>query len=154
MAPTDALSAYRGRAPEFNHQVVDHAVEHVRWAVNTNACENYFSLLKRTIKGTYVGVEPFHLGAYLDEQSFRYNEREGADADRIRTVLSSVMATKRRPERTEDKVEASDTGDDGAPMERFKNLAKQVLNVSNAAVQEERRRLAQRCGSKKKSQRE
>jgi hypothetical protein len=60
-------------------------------AVHTNNCENYFSLLKRTIKGTYVSVEPFHLGAYLDEQSFRYNEREGVDADRFRTVLSSVM---------------------------------------------------------------
>jgi hypothetical protein len=52
---------------------------------------NYFSLLKRTIKGTCVSVEPFHLGAYLDEQSFRYNEREGVAADRFRTVLSSVM---------------------------------------------------------------
>jgi hypothetical protein len=69
---------------------VDHAVEYVRGSIHTNACENVFSLLKRTIKGTYVSV-PFHLGAYLDEQSFRYNEREGVDADRFRTVLSSVM---------------------------------------------------------------
>ena len=55
-----------------------------------NSLENFWSLLKRTIKGTYVSVEPFHLGRYLDEQSFRYNEREGVDADRFRSVLSSV----------------------------------------------------------------
>ena len=88
---TDAFSAYRGLSAEYDHQVVDHAVEYVRDEVHTNSCENFFSLLKRTIKGTYVSVEPFHLGAYLDEQSFRYNEREGVDADRFRTVLSSVI---------------------------------------------------------------
>lgn len=49
---TDAFAAYRGLAPEFNHQVVDHAVEYVRGTVHTNGCENYFSLLKRTINGT------------------------------------------------------------------------------------------------------
>lgn len=88
---TDAFAAYRGLSPEYNHHVVDHAVEYVRGAVHTNGCENFFSWLKRTIKGTYVGVEPFRLGAYLDEQSFRFNERQGVDADRFRTVLSSVM---------------------------------------------------------------
>jgi len=57
VAPTSTPMRFqpnRGLAPEFNHQVVDHAVEYVRGAVHTNACENYFSLLKRTIKGTYV----------------------------------------------------------------------------------------------------
>jgi ISXO2-like transposase domain len=48
------------------------------------------SMLKRTIKGTYVSVEPFHLGRYLDEQAFRFNEREANDGTRFRTVLSSV----------------------------------------------------------------
>ena len=88
---TDAWAAYRGLASEYNHQVVDHVVEYVRDAVHTNSCENYFSLLKRTIKGTYVSVDPTHLGRYLDEQSFRFNERDGVDADRFRIVLSSVM---------------------------------------------------------------
>lgn len=88
---TDAFAAYRHLSGEYTHAVVDHATEYVRGHVHTNGCENFFSLLKRTIKGTYVSVEPFHLGAYLDEQSFRFNEREGVDADRFRTVLSSVM---------------------------------------------------------------
>jgi hypothetical protein len=52
--------------------------------------ENFWSLLKRTIKGTYVSVEPYHLGRYLDEQSFRFNEREDNDAGRFKSVLSSV----------------------------------------------------------------
>jgi ISXO2-like transposase domain/Transposase zinc-ribbon domain len=68
----------------------DHAVEYVRGAVHTNRIENFWSLLKRTIKGTYVSVEPFHLGRYLDEQSFRFNEREDNDAGRFKSVLSSV----------------------------------------------------------------
>ena len=59
--------------------------------IHTQGIENFWSLLKRTVKGTYVSVEPFHLGRYLDEQSFRFNEREGVDADRFRTVLSSVV---------------------------------------------------------------
>jgi hypothetical protein len=88
---TDAFATYRSLGAESDHQVVDHAVEYVRGAVHTNGCENYFSLLKRTIKGTYVSVEPFHLGAYLDEQSFRFNERQRVDSDRFRTVLSSVV---------------------------------------------------------------
>jgi len=53
--------------------------------------ENYWSLLKRTIRGTYVSVEPFHLFRYLDEQAFRFNERKGKDGDRFATVLSQVI---------------------------------------------------------------
>ena len=88
---TDAFASYRGLGGgEYTHFVVDHAVEYARGAVHVNTLENFWSLLKRTIKGTYVSVEPFHLGRYLDEQSFRYNEREGVDADRSRSVLSSV----------------------------------------------------------------
>jgi len=59
-------------------------------AVDTNGIENFWLLLKRTIKGTYVSVEPFHLGRYLDEQAFRFNERDDTDAGRFRKVLSSV----------------------------------------------------------------
>jgi hypothetical protein len=65
-------------------------LEYVRGAVYTNGAENFWSLLKRTIKGTYVSVEPFHLGRYLDEQSFRFNEREDSDAGRFKTILASV----------------------------------------------------------------
>jgi len=87
---TDAWASYRGLGGEYTHEVIDHAVEYVRDAVHTNGIENFWSLLKRTIKGTYVSVEPFHLGRYLDEQSFRFNEREDNDAGRFKSVLSSV----------------------------------------------------------------
>jgi len=75
---TDALASYDG-LDEFQHEVVDHAVEYVRGEVHTNGLENFWSLLKRGIHGTYVSVEPFHLFRYLDEQAFRYNNRKGVD---------------------------------------------------------------------------
>jgi transposase-like protein len=87
---TDAWASYRGLSGDYQHEVIDHAIEYVRGAVHTNGVENFWSLLKRTIKGTYVSVEPFHLGRYLDEQSFRFNEREDDDAGRFQKVLSSV----------------------------------------------------------------
>jgi transposase-like protein len=65
---SDALLSYDGLAGEFAHQVVDHAVAYVDGKVHTNGLENYWSLLKRTISGTYVSVEPYHLFRYLDEQ--------------------------------------------------------------------------------------
>lgn len=88
---TDAWVSYRGLAGDYQHEVIDHAIEYVRDHVHTNGIENFWSLLKRTIKGTYVSVEPFHLGRYLDEQSFRFNERDDNDGGRFRTVLSSVF---------------------------------------------------------------
>jgi transposase-like protein len=63
---TDALKSYEG-LDEFQHEVIDHAVEHVRGEVHTNGLENFWSLLKRVIHGTYVSVEPYHLFRYLDE---------------------------------------------------------------------------------------
>ena len=73
---TDALLSYEGLAGEFAHQVVDHAVQYVDGKIHTNGLENFWSLLKRGINGTYVSVEPFHLFRYLDEQAFRYNNRK------------------------------------------------------------------------------
>jgi transposase-like protein len=87
---TDALASYDGLDGEFFHQVVDHAVEYVRGNVHTNGLENFWSLLKRALKGTYVSVEPFHLFRYLDEESFRYNERKANDGERFGKVLASV----------------------------------------------------------------
>jgi hypothetical protein len=84
------MGSYRGLSEDYQHEVIDHAIEYVRDAVHTNGIENFWSLLKRTIKGTYVSVEPFHLGRYLDEQSFRFNEREDNDLGRFKSVLSSV----------------------------------------------------------------
>jgi transposase-like protein len=88
---TDALASYEGLDGEFFHQVVDHAVEYVNGKAHTNGLENFWSLLKRGLKGTYVSVAPFHLFRYLDEQTFRYNERKEDDFSRFRAVLSQVV---------------------------------------------------------------
>lgn len=88
---TDALKSYDG-LNEFTHCVVDHAVEYVNGKIHTNGCENFWSLLKRGLKGTYVSVEPFHLHRYIDEQAFRYNHRKDMnDADRFDLAVSQIV---------------------------------------------------------------
>jgi hypothetical protein len=72
---TDDWMGYSGLYKDYVHQIVDHAEEYVSGQVQTNGMENFWSLLKRGLKGTYVSVEPFHLFRYLDEQVFRYNNR-------------------------------------------------------------------------------
>lgn len=88
---TDAHKSYMGLDAEYVHQFTDHAETYVRGNVHTNGIENFWSLLKRSIKGTYVSVEPFHLFRYLDEQSFRFNQRKGKDADRFLAVISLIQ---------------------------------------------------------------
>jgi transposase-like protein len=88
---TDALKSYNGLSDEYTHNVIDHAVSYVRGNVHTNGLENFWSLLKRTIKGTYVSVEPFHLFRYLDEQSFRFNERKDNDQGRFLKTLDGIF---------------------------------------------------------------
>lgn len=88
---TDALKSYEGLEAEFIHGVIDHSEKYVDGKVHTNGLENFWSLLKRSIKGTYVSVEPFHLFRYLDEQSFRFNNRKDDDAGRFETVASNVV---------------------------------------------------------------
>jgi hypothetical protein len=73
------------------HSVINHAEKYVEGNVHTNGIENFWSLLKRTIGGTYVSVEPFHLFRYLDEQAFRFNRRKVNDSDRFFEVLSKVV---------------------------------------------------------------
>lgn len=92
---TDEMGGYRGM-PEYTHEIIDHAVEYVRGKVHTNGMENFWSLLKRGLHGTYVSVEPFHLFRYLDEQSFRYNyrateENPMTDADRFKLAMSQIV---------------------------------------------------------------
>jgi hypothetical protein len=70
---TDALKSYQNLNDEYVHQVIDHAEKYVDGQIHTNGLENYWSLLKRCIRGTYVSVEPFHLFRYLDEQSLYVN---------------------------------------------------------------------------------
>jgi transposase-like protein len=88
---SDALLSYRGLESNYAHQVIDHAVSYVEGTVHTNTMENFWALLKRGISGTYVSVEPFHLFRYLDEQSFRYNNRKQMnDAGRFLLALSGI----------------------------------------------------------------
>jgi transposase-like protein len=87
---TDALKSYEGLS-EFEHGVIDHAVKYVDGKIHTNGLENFWSLLKRGLNGTYVSVEPFHLFRYLDEQAFRYNNRKDLnDYDRFEMALSQI----------------------------------------------------------------
>ena len=75
--------------------MIDHAVQYVDGKVHTNGLENFWSLLKRGINGTYVSVEPFHLFRYLDEQAFRYNNRKDmTDADRFELVMGNVFGNR------------------------------------------------------------
>ncbi|MDB5467326.1 MAG: hypothetical protein JWQ46_2088 [Phenylobacterium sp.] len=90
MLMTDSLMSYRGLGADYVHQYVNHAVEYVRGAVHTNGVENFWSLLKRTVKGTYVSVDPLHMDRYLGEQTFRFNARKDNDLGRFRAVLGSV----------------------------------------------------------------
>jgi transposase-like protein len=88
---TDANYSYEGLSSEFIHGVIDHAEAYVDGQIHTNGCENFWSLLKRSIKGTYVSVEPFHLFRYLDEQAFRFNKRKLSDAARFVIALSGIL---------------------------------------------------------------
>lgn len=88
---TDKLRSYENLADEYVHQVIDHAECYARGHVHTNGLENFWSLLKRGIRGTYVNVEPFHLFRYLDEQAFRFNERKDNDAGRFIKAVAGYV---------------------------------------------------------------
>jgi transposase-like protein len=90
---SDNLMSYQGlKGHDYQHQVIDHAEKYVDGQVHTNGLENFWSLLKRGLKGTYISVEPFHLFRYLDEQVFRYNYRKlPHDGARFEHVASHVL---------------------------------------------------------------
>lgn len=93
---TDELGGYKGLGMEYEHQIIDHAVKYVDGRVHTNGMENFWSLLKRGLAGTYVAVEPFHLFRYLDEQVFRYNNRATKynplnDSDRFDLAVRQIV---------------------------------------------------------------
>jgi transposase-like protein len=93
---TDEWYGYSEVRYRFVHDVVNHSETYVKGQVHTQGIENFWALLKRTLRGTYVAVEPFHLDRYLDEQVFRYNHRKGADghkmtdADRFNAALPGI----------------------------------------------------------------
>src|SRR5262249_13106252 len=88
---TDAWHPYGGLTAEYQHKVIDHAEGYAKERVHTNGLENFWSLLKRGIKGTYVSVEPFHLFRYLDEQVFRFNNRKVRDVVRFIDVIGQIV---------------------------------------------------------------
>lgn len=87
---TDAHPSYRGLDADYMHGVIDHAITYVQGRVHTNGLENFWSLLKRGLGGTYVAVAPVHLQRYLDEQVFRFNKRKGSDRTRFMEAMFSV----------------------------------------------------------------
>lgn len=94
---TDEFTGYQGLAKDYTHLVVNHLERYVQGNVHTQGLENFWSLLKRSLGGTYVSVEPFHLFRYVDEQAFRYNYRKDADgnklsdADRFDIAVSQII---------------------------------------------------------------
>ncbi len=86
---TDKFSSYYKLSDEYVHNVIDHAISYAEGHVHTNCLENFWSLLKRALRGTYVNVEPFHLFRYLDEQAFRFNERKDDDRGRFLKAIAS-----------------------------------------------------------------
>lgn len=88
---TDAAASYNSLMATHEHQVIDHSIEYVRGHVHTNGLENFWSLFKRAIKGTYVAIARFHLFRYVGEQVFRFNQRTDNDAGRFATVMGRVV---------------------------------------------------------------
>jgi len=88
---TDDNGAYRGLETDFEHQLINHAERYVDGMIHTNGIENFWSLLKRALKGTYIRPSPQHLFRYLDEQILRFDERERNDAGRFHFVMPNVI---------------------------------------------------------------
>jgi transposase-like protein len=88
---TDALKSYSDLEINYVHQVIDHAERYVNGNVHTNGIENFWSLLKRAIRGTYVNIEPFHLFRYLDEEAFRFNSRKTTDGNRFKRLSDGIV---------------------------------------------------------------
>ncbi|MBZ5725920.1 MAG: IS1595 family transposase [Acidobacteriia bacterium] len=88
---SDELKSYDGLETDYQHAVINHAVEYVNGNVHTNGMENFWSLLKRGLHGTYISVEPFHLFRYIDEQAFRFNNRHMTDAERFDRGVREII---------------------------------------------------------------
>jgi transposase-like protein len=87
---TDALRSYRNLGPEYSHAWIDHMVTYAEGNVTTNRVENFWACLKRTIHGTYIAPRPFHLEAYVDEQVWRFNNRELPDGARLEAAFEGT----------------------------------------------------------------
>ena len=93
---TDEFPGYRALSNDYTHQIVNHLDRYVQGNVHTQGIENFWSLLKRGLGGTYVAVEPFHLFRYVDEQAFRFNNRATHDnplndSDRFDAAIRQIV---------------------------------------------------------------
>lgn len=88
---TDAAHAYGDLCFTHLHQSIDHSIAYARGVIHTNGLENFWSLLKRALRGTYVAVAPFHLRSYVAEQAFRFNTRKSGDGGRFEAAMDGVI---------------------------------------------------------------
>ena len=87
---TDAHAGYRGLSADLEHAWVDHLVSYAEGSVHTNGCENFWSLFKRMLGGTYTHIDPRHLQSYVDEESYRFNTRKDDDAGRFHSAMGAM----------------------------------------------------------------
>lgn len=88
---TDEMTTYGVLSTPYNREIINHAIEYVNGHIHTNGIENFWSWLKRSLGGTYIAVEPFHLNAHVAEQVFRFNNRkDSGDSTRFQNVMASV----------------------------------------------------------------
>ncbi len=105
---TDGLPDYGNLSKlDFVHETVNHVDEYVRGSVHTQGIENFWSLLKRGLRGTYVAVEPFHLDRYVNEQVFRYNHRLVSDAERFTAAMKQIVGRRLTYDELTGKAESS-----------------------------------------------
>lgn len=88
---TDSATGYQGLGATHSHDAIDHSIAYVMDQIHTNGVENFWSLFKRSVKGTYVAIAPFHLFRYVAEQVFRFNDRDKDDAGRFAAVMRRVV---------------------------------------------------------------
>ena len=88
---TDEAVSYFGLSADYAHDVINHAEAYAVGQVHTNGLENFWSLMKRGLGGTYISVEPYHLFRYLDEQAYRFNTRKLTDSDRFSRTVTQIV---------------------------------------------------------------
>jgi hypothetical protein len=102
---------------DYLHEAVNHLEAYVEGKCHTNGLENFWSLLKRSLSGTYVSVEPFHLFRYVDEQAFRFNNRWPMnDANRFRYVMRKIVGKRLTSAELTGKTEAGATPAEDVPF--------------------------------------
>jgi hypothetical protein len=107
---SDAHHAYKSLNEAYIHEFIDHAEAYVRGNVHTNGIENFWTLLKRALGGTYVSVEPFHLFRYVDEQAFRFNARKTSDAGRFSKVTDQITGRRLTYKKLTGKLDSDSAG--------------------------------------------